>query len=259
MNFDALYDLKINDILSVLTIHTEKGKIISRTNRECWAIILKYEGETIYKNLGKTYISNRDNMIILPKGSDYEWHCTESGRFYTIEFDCDKTCDSIFSFPIDNCEKFLQLYKDSDYKRTVKKPFYKYELFKNLYSILTLLLQSKNQVYTPPSKKQKITPAVEYITANYTSQIKNDFLASLTGLSTIYFRKIFTEVYGTPPITYVHKLRIKKAKEMLDSDYKSISDVAFSLGYADIYDFSRTFKKHTGVSPLNYKKYKKKT
>ncbi|MBO5199079.1 MAG: helix-turn-helix domain-containing protein [Lachnospiraceae bacterium] len=44
--------------------------------------------------------------------------------------------------------------------------------------------------------------------------------------SAFYFRKLFTEVLGTSPIAYVHELRIKKAKEMLKSDYGSITDAA---------------------------------
>jgi len=82
--------------------------------------------------------------------------------------------------------------------------------------------------------------------------MKNEDLAKLTGLSTIYFRRLFTEVFGVSPIAYVHKLRIKKAKEMLKSDYGNITDIAQSLGYLNIYDFSRAFKKHTGISPSKY-------
>lgn len=59
------------------------------------------------------------------------------------------------------------------------------------------------------------------------------------------------------PITCVHTLRIKKAEEMLQSDFGSITDIAQSLGYLNIYDFSRTFKKYTGLSPTNYLKLPK--
>lgn len=58
------------------------------------------------------------------------------------------------------------------------------------------------------------------------------------------------------PINYIHKLRINKAKEMLASDFASISSVALSLGYANIYDFSRVFKKHAGTSPTKYRNEK---
>lgn len=105
---------------------------------------------------------------------------------------------------------------------------------------------------TPSDKRRKIAPAVDYIAKNYGKSIKNETLASLCGISEVYFRKIFFEVFGTPPIAYVHNLRIKKAEEMLKSDYGSITEIAKSLGYINIYDFSRDFKKHNGISPSKY-------
>ena len=45
---------------------------------------------------------------------------------------------------------------------------------------------------------------------------------------------------------------------MLESDYESLSEIARSLGYADIYTFSKVFKKQTGLSPTAYLKQKEK-
>ena len=73
---------------------------------------------------------------------------------------------------------------------------------------------------------------------------------AVVGLSTVYFRKLFSVVMGVSPINYARSLRLEKAQEMLKSDYGSLSDVATSLGYPSLYDFSRDFKKHTGSSPL---------
>ncbi len=53
---------------------------------------------------------------------------------------------------------------------------------------------------------------------------------------------------------YVKSLKIKKACEMLGGDFGSITDISVSLGYPNIYDFSRDFKTHTGISPLKYAK-----
>ena len=129
------------------------------------------------------------------------------------------------------------------------------ESIRDTYSILLMLMQQMQKMqkkYLPTEKASKIRPALEYIANNYNQNIKNDVLANLCNLSTVYFRKLFTEIMGNSPISYVHELRIKKAKEMLKSDYGSITDIAESLGYLNIYDFSRTFKKYTGVSPSKY-------
>ena len=254
MNEAILYDLIVNKVDSIFTIKNEKTKSMQRLNRPSWAIVLKYEGETVYKNKGKTYVSNSENMVILPKGISYEWQCTKPGRFYIIEFDCDLTCDEIFTFHITNHEKILQLYKDGEYKKNTNKLIYRLELIKTAYSILLSLLKEKHPSYASPSKRQKIEPAIDFLVEHYNESVKNDDLAQLTGLSTVYFRKIFTECFGMSPITYLHQLRINKAKEILRSDYESVSDIAESLGYPDVYDFSRTFKKHVGISPTQYAK-----
>lgn len=233
-------------------MYNEKNIKTKRINRPCWAIVIKYEGETLYYSNGKTYISNINNMVILPKGSSYEWKCTESGHYSIIEFESNTIYDEILYFPIKNSEKILKIFTELEYKRAIKKPMYELESMRDTYSIIMKLTQFSQKKYLPSDKYQKISSAVDYIAKNYNKCIKNDELAVLTGLSTVYFRKLFTEIFGISPIAYLHELRIKKAKEMLKSDYSSITDIALSLGYTNIYDFSRDFKKHTGVSPSKY-------
>ena len=252
MNLDILSDLVISKVYSATTLYTEKKTKIKRSNRSCWAIVIKYEGETIYTSNKKNHLSNIHNLVILPKGCSYEWYCSHSGHFSIIEFESELVYNDIFSFPVNNSEKILKLFKELEYKRTIRKPMYEIESIRDTYSILLILTQFIQKKYLPTEKTNKIKPALEYIANNYNKNIKNDVLANLCNLSNVYFRKLFTEIMGTSPISYVQELRIKKAKEMLKSDYGSITDIAQSLGYLNIYDFSRTFKKYTGVSPSKY-------
>ena len=122
--------------------------------------------------------------------------------------------------------------------------------------MLLLLLGTQRKAYADASQRQKIAPALDYISKNYNAAIKNDTLAALCGISTVYFRKLFLRITGTSPITYIHNLRIAKAKKMLQSDYDTLGEIAVSLGYPDIYTFSKTFKRQTGLSPTQYIKTK---
>lgn len=126
------------------------------------------------------------------------------------------------------------------------------ESIREAYSVLLFLFESSSEHYYPNEKRNRLTPALEYISHHFAETIKNDTLAELCGMSNVYFRKLFSGVYGTSPIAYARDLRIRKAKEMLRGDYSTLSDIAFSLGYPSLYDFSRDFKKHTGVPPSKY-------
>ncbi len=249
---DILSNLVITKVVSTNTMYNETGAQNKRINRNCWSIIIKYEGQTVYTCGDETVISDAQNLVILPKGCSYVWRCTKSGHFTVVEFDSPMTLPNIIGIPIRNSERILKRMKELEYKRLVKKNFYKAESIRDTYNILLLLAQSASKKYLPAEKYDKISIAINYIAKNYNKEIKNDDLAKLTGLSTVYFRKLFSDVLGTSPINYVHTLRIKKAKEMLESDYSSITDIAVALGYPNIYDFSRTFKKHTGISPSKY-------
>lgn len=247
-----LSSLIIKNVDSVSTTYTPCGAGMKRKNRERWGIVIKYEGETVYFSNGKNFISNFSHFVILPMGCDYEWRCTKEGHFSFIEFECDKNFDTPIVFTPKNGEKILKIVKIMEERRGLKLPTEALESIRDTYSVLLMLIKSEVEQYLPNEKRQKLMPAINYISKNYTETIRNDFLAELCGMSGVYFRKLFKSVIGTSPIAYARSLRIQKAKEMLKGDCGSLSDVALTLGYPSLYDFSRDFKKHTGKAPSKY-------
>ena len=252
MNVSLLSDLVITNVISVSTMYSPTGKKAKRKDRSRWAILIKYEGETVYRARGKRFLSDAYHIAVLPRGCSYEWQCTRAGHFCSIEFECELSGDEPITVPIKSSEKLLRLFKELEYKRNLRGETVRMESIRDTYSILLTLLQSSTEPYLSSAKQEKLAPAIAYISQNYNKPISNDRLAALTGLSTVYFRKLFSQLLGTAPIAYAHALRIEKAKEMLRSDYGTLSDLAQSLGYASLYDFSRDFKKHTGIPPSQY-------
>ena len=146
----------------------------------------------------------------------------------------------------------MYTHKDRDVLLTCVKKRQLNQLKQLVYKLL-LLLFNENKKYVPSQKAEKITPAIEYIIQHYDDpKITSEFLSSLTTLSHTYFRKIFTQEYGVPPMEYLNILRMRKAAEMLKSDYTSIYAISLSVGYNSIYHFSKMFKKHFGVSPTSF-------
>ena len=103
----------------------------------------------------------------------------------------------------------------------------------------------------PKSRFEIIKPAVSYIHDKYTAEkISVDMLSGLCGISPEYFRRIFKNFYGISPINYINNLRLSRAKELLESQLYSVSEVAMQCGYKEMCHFSREFKRAMGISPV---------
>ena len=254
VNPNILTDLVITRVNSVSTVYSPSSKKTKRDNRPCWGMAFKYEGETVYRANGKEFLSDGEHLVILPKGCSYEWLCTKEGQCGMIEFESDLHYSEPISLPIQSRDKALKYFKNLEYKRALKGASMHWESLRDLYSILLTVTQEESKRYLPSEKKGKIDDVIEFISQNFDQRLTNESLARVSGLSTVYFRKLFTRITGVSPISYVQNLRIEKAKEILKSDYGNLSDVALSLGYSSLYDFSRAFKKHTGISPSKYYK-----
>lgn len=97
--------------------------------------------------------------------------------------------------------------------------------------------------------------AREYIKENYFEEsFSMDSLAEYLKISKSYLSKVYKEETGESVWTYVIRLRIAKAKEMLASTDATGYAIARAIGYTSEYHFSRAFTKEVGMSPSAYKK-----
>lgn len=129
-----------------------------------------------------------------------------------------------------------------------------------------LLLMLMRQIVVPPScvpssyhfethhKAYVVSEIRQYLTEHYSEKISLDLIAKNMYLSSAYISKIFKEETGEAPINFLIKLRLEQAKKQLETgEHQSIKAISTSVGYDDVYYFSKLFKKYYGVSPLNYR------
>ena len=72
------------------------------------------------------------------------------------------------------------------------------------------------------------------------------------------FERRFKQVTNNSVLEYIQRVKIEAAKKNLESSRKNVNEVMYDVGYSDIKAFRTTFKKITGLSPIEYRnKYNK--
>lgn len=247
-------DLAPTKVISSYRLLKSPVRVVTRQpGRRCWGIALKNEGRTIYNQGGKQILSDKNHVVLLPKGSRYTWTCVEPGECMIIDFDAPETGSAITCVEVSDSSYILSAFARIEKCKNPEHPTSRLDAMQQLYGILLFLAKAANKKYTPKDQQQRISPAVDHMLENYSDpQITNRSLAELCGISEVYFRKSFEAVYDCPPIRYLHRLRIRKAKAILLGDYDTIGQVAESVGYSSVYHFSKMFKIYTGISPTQY-------
>lgn len=79
-------------------------------------------------------------------------------------------------------------------------------------------------------------------------------MAKLAGMSRAAFIRLFTATTGSPPLTYVIRLRIEAAQALLAETDEAAAIIAERVGYGSVYAFSRAFTRLTGKPPVLFRK-----
>ncbi len=133
------------------------------------------------------------------------------------------------------------------------------ELLKIKVKELILLLIKSNEAKGLQEILSNLFDPVEFefkevVQNNLFDDLSINELAAMAGMSLSSFKRKFQEVFGVSPKVYIISQRIEKAKELLSSSDQQISEIAYAVGFSELGYFSRSFSKHTGFSPTEFKK-----
>lgn len=106
---------------------------------------------------------------------------------------------------------------------------------------------------TPALVDPRIARAIECFRDTPASIDSIDALARSLGLSRSHFDRRFTQQVGQAPNQFLINCRMIHARRLIESTQLRIGEIARSLGYKDIYFFSRQFKANYGLSPRRYR------
>jgi len=96
--------------------------------------------------------------------------------------------------------------------------------------------------------------AALWLEANAHEPVDLERTAREAGLSPFHFLRLFTHVLGVTPHQYLIRSRLRRAARLLVDDARSITDVAYDVGFTDLSNFVRTFHRAAGVSPRGFRR-----
>lgn len=95
----------------------------------------------------------------------------------------------------------------------------------------------------------RLRPVLRFIEKNLHQRTSTRQLATMLSMSEKYFILYFRQALGITPGKYMHRLRLRQAKQLLLQEHLTVKQTAERLGYSDPYTFSKAFKAWYKVSP----------
>lgn len=128
------------------------------------------------------------------------------------------------------CSKAFQI----DYERNSQSPF--------------IIFRGQKQ-----HEDEEVKKAQEFIEHNIAERITVDQLASMFAIGRRNFERRFKKATSNTVAEYIQRVKIEAAKMSLETSRENVNEVMYKVGYTDNKAFRTTFRKVTGLSPLEYR------
>lgn len=121
-------------------------------------------------------------------------------------------------------------------------------------AVLQLLLAviELSEHVAPLKKHDVMAELISEIQASPQEERDIGDLAQDAGLSKSLFISRFKQVTGLPPYAYILRCKMVKAKDLLQSEQMTITDIAYELGFSSSQHFAMQFKRQFGITPSQW-------
>jgi AraC family transcriptional regulator of arabinose operon len=195
--------------------------------------------------------------------NDYKYDHQHSTEVYWIHFT---------GYGVESVLKNLNLYNESFYnagmnmeynrffdsiirEMQLKRPYY----LLNTASFFLLLISSfaRNVLRNNTSERSlydsDISRVIEHMQRDFNLNIPITAYAKECNMSINWFISRFRKQTGSSPLSFINSIKIDKSKYLLSNTLISINEISAITGYENIYYFSQSFKKNTGLSPSKFR------
>lgn len=219
--------------------------------RPYWLIHFVESGFGKYTVGGKTYSLGPGEMFVISPFVEtyYEADEVQPWNYIWVSFTSETELPEALE-PVIFCPKAQSAFKRLKSSERFEKSRDAW-ILSCIWELFALLPDNKTEV-------DYVEAAQSLIHGQYMNSITVKDIADRIGLERTYFSTLFKAKTGQSPGQYLLNYRMTVAADLMVNHGKSITTAANSVGYSDIFNFSRMFKRRFELSPRNYiSKHKK--
>lgn len=123
-----------------------------------------------------------------------------------------------------------------------------------LFVFLSRLIENYSQNHNNEKSNDRLKKIINFINENYSKKLDLKKIANEFYINKYYLCHLFKKETGFTIIEYLNNKRIMEAQKILKKNNKTITEIAYKVGFNNLSHFGRTFKKLTGLTPSEFKK-----
>ena len=202
---------------------------------------------------GHFYPGPGDVFVIRPgEITRYQASTQDPWHYIWLGFQCQLPLPPVLNRDVVHLPGLQTLFRSCIDQPDITKGAQNYEtwLTGTIYHLLAQL--SEAQSPEDPARERYVLPAVALMEAEFAGGLSVEQVAHRLHLERSYFTKIFKATMGISPGAYLHRLRLHRSARLLEAG-ASVTVAAASVGYSDVFSFSRAFKSFFGSSPKSFR------
>lgn len=238
--------------------------------REDYQLLYVADGCIHFEFKGKEQTVEKGNMVIYWPGESqyYKMYSADSAEFYWVHFTGYDVERLLAEWGIPRDRNVFPVGTESDYRwlfyqmireLQTRNPHYEELTCMNLRHLFLLIHRYMGATQKARTGFQgEIVQALTWFERHWRDDISIEEYATRNRMSPCWFRQKFKAYTGTTPMQHIIHLRITNAMSLMENTDYNITQIAEAVGYDNPAYFRRLFQKHTGLSPSEYKKQKRK-
>lgn len=254
------------DVLGCGKVIMNKNDVFFKTIKDCFILFCVESNSVIFEgNEYKGRINLGQTFVAYPY-QDFKITSIEEGSsFYWIEFtgfmiEIYLARGNIYRWnpKIENDnDLFIPDVLETIYQKSLNLPNRYCTIVSNLYKIFSYLIDINNSMLRIDVRNNAaylVSNTLETVRGNIAKPISIDELAEQNNLTRRQLTLAFKNAIKMTPKKFFILFRIQKACHLLRTTNDTISNIAIAVGYSDQYNFSKSFKKVTGLTTMQYRR-----